>query len=491
MRRGLARVGRPPRPRHAPTPARRRRPARPHRPRSRPAPGRSARHPGASAAVASTSPSTRTASIIDAHRRRPGVRGAGSITSRPASTPTSVQVGIGEQRADERQVGDAAVAHGDADLPAHLGTGADVDVGSRHGAVRGPHRGRRVADRRSPPAPPRAPRAPRPSGRAPRARPGSPRAREHDERQHERELHRRLAAIAPRPACVGLPAPHAGRPTADCSSGQDLADHGVEQLARSSGVPVAQVMSSVASATAPRITSAYSAVDWPASSDTRPERTRTCDDTLGHVTASSARSDGCGEGECGRGDASEPCQAGGEARDHGEQHERGQHEEDQGEEQPHRDAASVRLGAPPERGAVLGGEPGQRLARPVRRAGRTASSASATGRSAGVDRATASCSASAKPTPSAHARSTPPSARRRPGGAQRAGDLDREVRRAPGVDRDAEEIERDRQLARQRAPRPAARRRRPRDVGDDPADRAVGTRADDRAGAGRDAAPIG
>ena len=165
-----------------------------------------------------------------------------------------------------------------------------------------------------------------------------------------------------------------------------------------------------------------------------------------------------GKAECRRGRrAQSRARPRGQPRDDGEQHERGQHEEDEGEEQPHRDAAGVRLGAAA--GARRAPRPraGRARARPARRAGRTRAARRRAAASAGAaPRRVVERVGEARHrarTPAAPTAQLSGDHRWRPPGRG----LDREVRRAPGADRDAEQVERDR-AARARAQRRRARR---------------------------------
>ncbi len=111
-------------------------------------------------------------------------------------------------------------------------------------------------------------------------------------------------------------------------------------------------------------------------------------------------------------------------------------------------AAGVHLGATTQRGALLAARRASAGATGAPRRSDT-SSASATGRSRGTA-ATASSSACSNGAPerarAAHASAGRRDDRRSPP----RGRLDREERRAPGIDRDAEQVERDRQLPRDR-----------------------------------------
>src|SRR5436190_14894560 len=110
---------------------------------------------------------------------------------------------------------------------------------------------------------------------------------------------------------------------------------------------------SVAIATAPRMTSAYSAVVCPA----EPERSR----ARSHTTRRRNMEASSGWDRI-RGARSEAQQAGRQAGHHGEQYERGEHEEDEGEEQANGHLAGVGLRASAERGTLLAREPCQRVA---------------------------------------------------------------------------------------------------------------------------------
>ena len=143
-----------------------------------------------------------------------------------------VEVGIGEQHADQREIGDRRVVDGDADLATDLRSVAHLDVGARQRAVRGADgasgigidaRGPRRLARRVHHAELVAHHQPDLHHRE---------QRQHHERQHERELDRGLAAFARRARRGGAGFPRAGRGgTSDARSRrEDLLDHGVEQL---------------------------------------------------------------------------------------------------------------------------------------------------------------------------------------------------------------------------------------------------------------------
>ena len=213
-------------------------------------------------------------------------------------------------------------------------------------------------------------------------------------------------------------------------------------------------------ATAPSMTSAYSAVVWPAAPAQRIRAATTSDETTEHVTSS-----GRVGNEARRLEAREP---GRETRNHREQHERGQDEEDEGEEEAHGDTASMRFGTSPERGALLGGEPAERG--PDRRAepigGEQRVDERPEARRARVRRRRARRRSSRR------ARTLPARTRTdaaTTGGRPAGRDLDCEVRRAARADRHAEQIE-SRWAARARARRRHAdsRRRRPERTDDAP-----------------------
>jgi hypothetical protein len=137
-----------------------------------------------------------------------------------------VEVGVGEQRADEGYVGDRRVVHGDGDLTANIGPITDIDRGAGQGAVRGPNgmRGiwidaggarrfarcvhdahlvtdnqRDLQDREE---------------------------REHEQRQQQREFDRRLPTLLAigegASAASGSPAPSAGEPVTPDHPGSTL-----------------------------------------------------------------------------------------------------------------------------------------------------------------------------------------------------------------------------------------------------------------------------
>jgi len=182
-----------------------------------------------------------------------------------------VEVGIGKEDTDQREIGDRGVVHRDADLATHLRSRTDVDVGARQRAVRGPDRASGIGiDARG------ARRLPR--------RVYDAELVAHDEAdlddredgqdhewQEEGELDGGLAAFAvvlatsvadaaATAVAPGSPAPGTGEPTTPVHDGSTLLIT-VSNSCEIAWLPVAQVMSRVAIATAPRITSAYSAVD--------------------------------------------------------------------------------------------------------------------------------------------------------------------------------------------------------------------------------------
>ena len=107
--------------------------------------------------------------------------------------------------------------------------------------------------------------------------------REHDQRQHERELDGGLAAFAHRRAAWS-PRAAAGGPARRGHPGSTL-PMTVSNSFEIAWLPVAHEMSNVAMATAPRITSAYSAVVWPAALGPLHPGRDAGDETTEHVTS--------------------------------------------------------------------------------------------------------------------------------------------------------------------------------------------------------------
>ena len=219
-------------------PRARRRPPRCRHARERPPPHRGARRP------ITTSIATASTASIHTVAAAPLAR-CGQLTSRLASPPTWSQHRIGEQRADERQVGDGPVL--------------DLDLGSA--------RRRRAAGRRAPTAP-GSTRCAAAAAVAVDARGAGRLARRvHDRRRSRGRRGRPGGSRRPRGRARAARARTRRSPGRSSSSraaprSQDLADDLVEEIADRAAA-LGPVISNVAIAAAPRITSAYSAVVWP------------------------------------------------------------------------------------------------------------------------------------------------------------------------------------------------------------------------------------